>query len=345
MKGCYGGLLLLFFFCIACQQKKPVQTTTLPRPVRVVQVEALGRIIRQFTGVVEATEFSILAFKVPGTLTAMNVTEGQQLRKGQVIARIKPDDYQLKYETALANYQAARSIYERSKNLVASDAVSRENLEIAEADFVRATSAVNISRRTLGYTILKAPFDGFIEKRYVDNYEEILSGQAIVKLVNPDSIEIHFILPETSIQLLQIPRKIFVEFDSQPGKVFTSDIKEYIYASDGSGIPITLIITDEEFAKYQKNVFPGFSCKVTWEIDNMISDKFIIPSNALAEENGKEYVWTIRPGTHTAHRHEIKTLRLGKNILVESGLQSEDLIVIAGLSSLKEGEQVRPVSE
>ena len=77
-----------------------------------------------------------------------------------------------------------------------------------------------MARRTLDYTVLTAPFDGFIEQRFVENHEEILTGQSIVRLIDPKDIEVNFMLPETSIQLLDIPKKIYVEFDSQKGKTF-----------------------------------------------------------------------------------------------------------------------------
>ena len=93
-------------------------------------------------------------------------------------------------------------------------------------------------------------------------------------------------LPETSIQLLDIPKKIYVEFDSQKGKLFTTEVKEYIYSSNGSGIPVTLLITDKQFAPYRQNVFPGFSCKVIVEVDNMISDKFVLPASAFRNMYG-----------------------------------------------------------
>lgn len=340
----YSGLSVLFFLLLlSCGKKETgISTQSLPRPVRVVKVEALGSINRQYTGVVEAQEFSVLAFKLPGTLTEMNVQTGQRVKKDQVIARIKPLDYQLQYATAKTNYATAKSIYERNERLQAANAIALQNLEIAQADYIQATSALNIAQRTLDYTSLKAPFSGFIEQKYADNFEEIQAGQAIVRLVNPEEINIRFILPETSIQLLRIPHKIYVEFDSQKGKLFTADIKEYIYASEGFGIPITLLITDKQFAPYRENVYPGFSCKVTWEIDNMISDKFIIPASALQSINGKEYVWLVDPSDYTARRHAITTSRLDGHILVESGLNSHDLIITAGLSSISEGQKIRP---
>ena len=337
-------ILVLWFCCLlftSCHKKEPGITQSVPRPVKVVKVEALGSIIRQYTGVVEAREFSVLAFKIPGTLTDLNVQTGQQVKKGKVIARIKPSDYRLQYDAAQANYEAAKSIYERNERLYQSNAVARQNLEIAETNYVRATSALNIARRTLGYTTLSAPFVGFIEQRLVDNFEEVLAGQPIARLVNPDSIEVRFTLPETSVQLLQLPKKIYVEFDSQKGKLFTSDVKEYVYSSNGSGIPVHLIITDQEFAPYRQNVFPGFSCKVIWEIDIMIADKFIIPSAALQTDEGEEYVWVVDPTTSTIRKRVIQTTLLDGYILVQSGLAPDDLIVIAGGSSLQEGQRVK----
>lgn len=328
----------------ACKQKQPPAHTSLPRPVKVVQVEALGNITRQYTGVVEAREFSTLAFKVSGTLQELNFEEGQQVKQGDVIARIKPFDYDQQYRSAEANYQAAKSIYERNQRLFASNAVARQNLEIAEADYVRATSALNIARRTLGYTTLTAPFSGFIERRYVENYQEVSTGQAIVRLVNPENIEVHFTLPETNISLLHIPKKIYIEFDSRKGKLFTSEIKEYVYSSNGSGIPVTLNITDQAFAPYRPYVFPGFSCKVIFEIDNMISDKFIIPGSALFQEDGRYYVWVINPATSTTQKQRIDIIFFNHHALVKEGLNKDDLIVTAGTSALHEGQKVRPMN-
>lgn len=342
----YLYCLFTVFLFFSCQtKKKEALSIHTPRPVKVVKVEALGSIDKQYSGIVEADQFSILAFKVPGTLTKFPVREGQTVRKGELIAQINSFDYQKQLQTAQANYKTAQSIYNRTQRLYKDKAVSLQNLEIADADFVRASSALNIAERTLNYTTLTAPFKGFIEKIYVKNYEEVLTGQSIVKLVNPDNIEINFILPENGTALLHLPKKVFVEFDTRKGQLFTTEIKEYIYSSQGSGIPVTLNITDKQFAPYRKYVFPGFSCKVTIEIDNMISDNFVIPESALLQAENAEYVWIIRPGTLTAHRQKVITRKLNGQILVQDGLNSEDIIVTAGVSSIREGQKVSLIKD
>lgn len=344
MKFRYPVFTLILSLCVSCQGKKKVTLTDLPRPVRVIKVEALGTFNHQYTGTVTARNFSVLAFRLPGTLTEVNVNTGQKIKKGTVIARIDPFDYQRQYRTASANYKTAESIYERNRRLYAANAVAKQNLEIAQTDYIQATSALNMARRTLDYTVLTAPFDGFIERRFVENHEEVLTGQSIVRLVDPKDIEVNFMLPETNIRLLDIPKKIYVEFDSQKGKLFTTNVKEYVYSSNGSGIPVTLLITDEQFAPYRQNVFPGFSCKVIVEVDNMISDKFVLPASALQEEGDQEYVWIVDPVSRTAHRQKVGIKKYKDYILVEDGLNPDDLIIIAGVNSIQEGQKVRTIN-
>lgn len=332
--------IFLALCLIACQSKENKVPMLPIRPVQVVQVKTLETINRQYTGVVQSAKFSVLAFKVSGTLTSLNVEEGQKVKKGELIASINPYDYQLEYNTAKSNYNTAKAIYERNKRLLEANAVATQNVEIAQADYIQAGSAVSIARSTLDYTRLKAPFDGIIEKRYVANFEEILVGQSIVKLVNPDDIEISFVLPETSVQLLDIPKTIYVEFDTQKGKLFVSDIKEYIYSSNGSGIPISLKITDNEFIPYRNEVFPGFSCKVIFQIQNTVADKFIIPASALFKEGNDEFVWTVNPKTGIVSKQAVTSTHFEDKALVKTGLHRDALIITAGVQAIKDGQQV-----
>lgn len=330
--------------CLSCGNKSQSEQQAPPRPVKVVQVKALGTIDKVYTATVQAEEFSILAFKVAGPLTAMLVDEGQNVEKGDLIARIDPFDYQLKYNTAKEEFNTTKAIYERTERLFAARAVATQNLEIAKADYIRATSAVNIAERTLDYTRLTAPFSGIIEKKYAENFQKIQVGESIVKLVNPDRIEIYFILPETNTNLIEIPKTIFVEFDTHKGKLFTAGIKEYIYASDGSGIPITLKITDSEFAPYRKDVFPGFSCKVYFKLQNTVSDNYIIPGSALFTEGGNNYLWVVDPQTLTTYKQKVSCIRFDNQALIKEGLHSDNLIVTAGVQYIREGQKVSLLS-
>lgn len=81
----YAAVVLLWG---GCKGKKEGVYQDIVRPVRVVNVESLGAVNKLYTGIVEAEEYSNLAFKLSGPLITMNVDEGQKVKKGQVIAAV-----------------------------------------------------------------------------------------------------------------------------------------------------------------------------------------------------------------------------------------------------------------
>ena len=260
-----GYFLVTILLFIACKQKQEGNISIEERPIEIEKVETLNNGQREYTGIVKASTASNLAFKLSGKITEINVQTGQQITKGSIIARIEDRDYQLQLATAKQNHQTAKAIYKRYQRLFSEQAISMQNLEIAQADYLQATEALKIAQHTINQTILRAPYDGFVENKYVDPFDEIQAGQAIIRLVNPSELEVHFILPETAYDLLQSPRNFNVTFDSKKGKRFTAAIKEYVYVANGFGIPVILHITDPQFHQIQKQIYPGFSCKVGWE--------------------------------------------------------------------------------
>ena len=98
-------------FCSCGQQ--PAQERG-PRPVKLAEVTSLSRIEKSYSGVVSPDQFSDLAFKMSGPLVAMNVLEGQRVKKGQVVAEIDPTDYKLDYDAKRASFQKASSQMQRA---------------------------------------------------------------------------------------------------------------------------------------------------------------------------------------------------------------------------------------
>lgn len=333
---------------ISCGGKKE-NYQDIARPVRIVKVETLGAMQKMYTGVVGAEEYSKLAFKVSGPLVEMNVDAGQKVKKGMIIAAVDPLDYNLQYEANKAAYITAKSQMERNKKLLAMQAISKQDYEIAEANFVKAKSAYETSENTLSDTKLKAPFDGFVEQKYVENYQKVQPGESIIKLVNPDKLEVSFILPETNVRLTRETMQVAVEFDTYKGKWFKAKVKEFVDASpDGSGIPVRLAITDSAFRRDIYNVYPGFSCKVKLSIDNNTGDGYSVPLSAVFKDlkTNETSVWLYNSAEGTVKRQSVVTEQLfgTDNIQVTSGLRADDVIVVAGVNYITEGQKVSVVN-
>lgn len=119
---------------------------------------------KSYSGVVSPDQFSDLAFKMSGPLVAMNVLEGQRVKKGQVVAEIDPTDYKLDYDAKRASFQKAASQMQRAEKLLAKNAISMQEFETTQASYTNAKSAFEDAQNTLNDTKLRAPFDGFIQK-------------------------------------------------------------------------------------------------------------------------------------------------------------------------------------
>lgn len=329
---------------ISCGGKKE-SYRDIVRPVRVVKVESLKAVKKIYTGVVEAEEYSKLAFKVSGPLVVMNVEAGQKVEKGEVIAAVDPLDYNLQYEANKAAYITAKSQMDRNKKLLAMQAISKQDYEIAEANFIKAKSAYETSQNTLQDTKLKAPFSGFVEEKYVENYQKVQPGEPIIKLVNPDKLEVAFILPETDVRLTRIPMQVKVEFDTYKGTWFTARVKEFIDASpDGSGIPVKLKITDSRFSRDVYNIYPGFSCKVVLSIGHDVANSYIVPLSAVFKDmkTNEISVWVYDASTNTVKRQKVETEQLlgTDSVMIVSGLEDDDVVVVAGVAYITDGQKV-----
>lgn len=342
--------LMLFvfstFLVVGCKEKKDNTYQDIIRPVKVVKVESLDAINKLYTGIVEAEEYSNLAFKLSGPLISMNVDEGQKVKKGQIIAAVDPLDYRLQYEANRAAYLTAKSQLERNKRLLSMQAISQQEYEIAEANYIKGNSAYETSANTLEDTKLRAPFDGFVEKKFVENYQKVSPGEAIVKLVNPNKLAVGFTLPETSVDLTRVPMTVTVEFDTYKGIWFKAKVKEFIDASpDGMGIPVKLLIDDSRFSRDKHIIYPGFSCKVNLKIETTEEDSYIIPMSALFKDvnTGETCVWIYDAQTETVKRKPVVIGQLfgSDKIMVQKGLTNEDMIVVAGANYVTEGQKVK----
>ena len=193
-----------------CGQKKE---TTVPatRPVKTTIVESRSVIRKDFSGIVEAVEYVKLAFRVSGQIINLPVIEGEKVKKGQLIAAIDPRDIALQYAATKSAYETASAQVERNKRLLSRQAISVQEYEISLSNYQKAKSEYELSTNNMRDTKLTAPFDGSIEKRLVENYQRVNSGEGIVQLVNTQNLRIKFTIPDVYLYLLRAKDPRFLQ--------------------------------------------------------------------------------------------------------------------------------------
>ena len=337
MKKKYGFMLAVAVLLAGCGQKKETSVITA-RPVKTTIVESRSIIRKDFSGIVEAVEYVKLAFRVSGQIINLPVIEGEKVKKGQLIAAIDPRDIALQYAATKSAYETAAAQVERNKRLLSRQAISVQEYELS----------VNNMRDTK----LTAPFDGSIEKRLVENYQRVNSGEGIVQLVNTHNLRIKFTIPDAYLYLLRTKDPRFlVEFDTFKGHVFQAKLEEYLdISTDGTGIPVSITIDDPSFDRDLYAVKPGFTCSIrfTADVGPLVQDSWtIIPLSAVfGESEGKKmYVWVVED--NKVHKREVTVnAPTGEaQVLISKGLKPEEKIVIAGVYQLVEGENVKDIEK
>ena len=346
----YLFALITTLVITSCGHKKG-EDPPLIRPVKTATVSSQSVIHKDFSGMVEAVEYVKLAFRVSGQIINLPVVEGQRVRKGQLIAAIDPRDIALQYAADKATYETAAAQVERNKRLLGRQAISLQEYEISVANYQKAKSAYELSSNNMRDTKLSAPFDGSIEKRLVENYQRVNSGESIVQLVNTQKLRIKFTIPDDYLYLLRAKDVTFkVEFDTYKGKIFNAKLEEYLdISTDGTGIPVTIIIDDPTFDRSIYDVKPGFTCniKLASDIAPFIEEKMMnIPLSAVFGESGdkKTYVWRINNDKVSRREVTVYSPTGEANLLSSKGVKPGETIVIAGVHQLVEGQTIKVIN-
>ncbi len=337
------AILLVSVIVTACDYmpNQPVR----PRVVRVEVAEYARYVNKDFAGLSTADDATNLAFKIGGQVLSVPVVKGDSVARGALLATLDKRDVELQVEADRSAYEEARSRLERAKRLRDHDAVSQQEFESAQTLYSQARSAYNNSVDLLKDTRLRAPFSGVIERVYVDAFQRVSAGQTILRLVNPVSTTVGFTIPESSLGLLTRKTTSFsVAFANIPNVEFEAVVKDYARtSSDASGFPVSLKLLDVNRHRY--HIIPGMSCTVTMRSVDELPEAVSLPISAIyAPIHDGNYVWVV----DSMDIVSLRKVRLGEifdrdRVLVDSGVEPGDRVVIAGVYRLKAGEKVRVI--
>ena len=197
----------------------------------------------------------------------------------------------------------------------------------------------------LGYTSLTAPFDGVVVAKYVENYENVLPKRPILRLLDPSTIKFDIAIPETLIGYAPFVEEIAIRLDAFPGREFTAQIKEIGKEATQATrtYPVTLIMDQPADAEIMSGM--AGSARIAARLPSDAKEVGIeIPASATFGGNDPttSFVWVIDNDTKKLSRREVKVLRPSRfGVLVKEGLEPGEWIVVAGVHSVEEGEEVR----
>ena len=357
-----AGLVLLCPLAAAAQAPAPPQATPPPAPPVPVTVFAAAKrdvpIVLRNIGAVQAFQSAAIRPRVDGTLDEVLFTEGQEVKKGDLLARIDPRPYQAILDQAsarraatAANLTNARLDLARSTDLARSQFASRQVVDTRtatvaqlEAQLSADDAAISAARVNLDYTSILAPFDGRVGLRAVDpgNVVRFANDSAIiVTIMQIRPIVAVFTLPQDSLPAIQAA----MARGKLSAAAFSPDDKTQL----AQGALITTDSTIDQatgtirmkavFANENTRLWPGqfVNVRLTLEVQKGV---IAIPSIAVQRGPAGLFVYTVKDDQTV----EIARVELGQDdgtqAVIRRGVEEGVRVVIGGQSRLRAGARV-----
>ncbi len=350
-----GALLVAGVAAIWLWPKAKIENTAddVVRPVRSMVVGDTVRVPEiRFPGKVRAGETRHLAFEVPGRLIDFDIDNGQEVKAGEVLAKLDKRDFESDVRKAEAERERAELTLKRMRDASSKGGVSKEEVSRAETDAKTADAQLAIAKKALDSCVIKAPFDGIVAETYPSSLDMVSVGQKILTLQSTDKIKFDVSVPETMVvskRLVEMSqdRRRYVVFDSLPGKEFDVRFEEFTTQADAATQTFTATFSMPAHDEF--SFLPGMSVTLVVEgAERKASEDFpiAVPNVAVAaDDRGGHFVWKLekseREGEYKVARQPVETGAIvGTKLEIRSGLKNGDRIAVAGVALLTEGRIV-----
>lgn len=303
-----------------------------PPSVEVARVE-LARLTddTRAVGSLRSRRGVVLRPEISGRITQLNFTDGQRVRKGQVLVQFDDQLQLAQVQQSLAELSIAQANQKRNQELVAENFISQRSLDESAANLQVAQAKLALAKATAARLKIVSPFDGIAGIRQVNVGDYLKDGADIVNIEDIEAIYVDFRLPERYQSKVRRGQTAVLDIDALPGRQYMAQIQaiDPLIDANGRSIGIRGCIDNR-----QLQLRPGMFARVNI-VFGVRENASVIPEEAIVPQGGRQFVIKVLNGpkeqTRTTQRVEVKVgLRSPGKVEILEGLQSGDTVVTTG---------------
>ena len=274
---------------------------------------------------------SKIAFEITGRISSIYVDIGDRVKKDDVLAKLDDSEVNANLEQAVARLDLANQVLNRFEDLRKKGFISIQDFDKAKSEYLVAKSQVKFFEVKKSQTILRAPYDGFIQNRFVDEGTVINGSNPILEILDANKVEAHVSIPENLVNNLEVSNDYFFEIGQEKAKGKFKRLAPMSASGSNSRLAIF------EFSDF---FIPGSVIDLIIKIEK--SEQGIwLPINSLSQsEQGLWSVYTVSDdGSNRVEKDLVRILHFENNYAYVSGtLKDGDLVILGGLSKIIEGQ-------
>jgi RND family efflux transporter MFP subunit len=334
----------------ACGKEQPKKVEN--RPVRVTSVQhTLSGETVSLTGQIQAKDQVNLAFRIGGRLQERNVTVGDPVALGQIVARIESQDYQNALRAAEADLASAQAVLGnaqgtegRQSTLLSKGFTTRaqydqaeQQMKTAQAQVESAQAKLQNARDNLAYTDLKSDVAGSVTAKGAEPGEVVAAGRMVLQIASQGGRDAVFNVPSQLIRRSPKDPEVTVALSDDPAVVATGHVREVAPQADAAtGTYVVKVALDDPPDAMR------LGATIVGQVKIQSRPVIQLPGTALTQSEGKPAVWVVDSTKKTV---SLRPVTVGhydtSSVVVSDGLQDGDVVVTAGVQALRPGQEVR----
>ena len=331
------GLLAILMVC-SCGEKKESGAKAPTRVKTQLVSPAASDNAQTYVGIVEEREATAVSFTGMGVVKRMLVNEGQAVAKGQLIAEMDETQARNLLNGAEATMNQANDALERFKMLHDNGSLPEVQWVEIQSKVAQARSQYEVTKKNLADCRLVAPVSGIIGKKLVGAGETVMPSQAVVTILDINSVKVKVAVPEAEICGIHASTPSTINVEAAQAVVRGGKIEKSVQAD-------ALTHTYEVRINVQngdRKLLPGMVASVKFIADGSqsITGK-VLPVTAVQKAaDGSMFVWTVAKDS-TAHRSKVNMgATMGNHVVVTDGIDMGQRVVTEGYQKLSEGTHV-----
>lgn len=329
-------------FLGGCSQGDATGTLPTPAPIAVEIVTVTsGEIedIVDLVGQLEAEESVMLKAETSGVIRSVEVEEGSEVAKGELLFRMRDDEQVARLREAEARLALADEEYTRGRSLHAKGTLSQAEFDRATAERDAARARRDLAQVELQRMEIRAPFEGVLGSRQVSPGDRVRTDTGLVQIDAIDRLRLLFTLPEIAVPLARTGAPLELGVAPFPGERFSGEVYFIAPSLDPANRRLLL---KAWVPNPDHRLRPGMFATIGVEVARK-ADALTVPEAAISFDTNGPYVWRVG-ADDTAERQRIGLgIRRGGRVEVTSGLGAGDRVVAAGTHKVAAGARLRAV--
>jgi membrane fusion protein, multidrug efflux system len=334
--------MFVMLWCVSCHSEKHEENELLTLVVTSpLQQDTV--INKEYVSQIHSYQHIELRALERGYLQHVYVDEGQSVKKGQLLFQVMPMVYQAEVGKAKAEVNFAEIEYQNTKNLADSNIVSKSELALTRAKLDKAKAELNLANTHLGFTEIRAPFDGIVGRFQVRLGSLLDEGELLSTLSDNSKVWVYFNVPEAE----------YLDYTASGSLADLPPVMLQMANSKNFESPGIIETIESDFNNENGNI----AFRATFQNPNgilrhgetgnilmpvIVDNALIIPQKATFEILDKKYVFVVGEDNVLESRQITVAQEIPHLFVVSEGLSKTDKILVEGLRKVKNKQKITP---